>query len=84
MCREACGFKSRFPHYRFAFTKLAYLNLDFTWYYLCMEKGKGCATFLLIIFLILLALIGIFLFAPELVSGYLPRPGENATVDSIV
>lgn len=46
--------------------------------------NKGCSTFLLIVFLVLVALIVIFLVAPELISAYLPEPGENATYDSIV
>ena len=46
-----------------------------------MEKGKGCSTFLLIILLILIALIGIYLFAPELLTEIRFGSGENAAFD---
>lgn len=49
-----------------------------------MDKGKGCSTFLLIVFLVLVVIIIIYLVAPELIDPYLPQPGEKAWYDSIV
>lgn len=48
-----------------------------------MDKGKGCSTFLLIIFLVLVVIIIIYLVAPELIDPYIPQPGESAWFDSV-
>lgn len=43
-----------------------------------MNKGKGCSTFLLIILLVLVAFIGIYLFAPELLTEIRFGSSDNA------
>jgi hypothetical protein len=48
-----------------------------------MTKRRGFTTFLLIIFLILIAIIIVYLVAPELIDSYLPQPGESAWFDSV-
>jgi len=48
-----------------------------------MDKGKGCTTFLSIVFLILVVIIIVYLVAPELIDSYLPQPGESAWFDSV-
>ena len=49
-----------------------------------MNKGKGCSTFLLIVFLILIGLIGIYLFAPELLDKIPIGTGGNAVSDFVI
>jgi hypothetical protein len=48
-----------------------------------MDKGKGCTTFLSIVFLILVVIIIVYLVAPELIDSYLPQPGESGWFDTV-
>ena len=43
-----------------------------------MKKGNGGSTFLMILFFVLLVLIGVYLFAPGLLTGYPVSNGRNA------